>query len=107
MRRVQSKRVGMHIDYDNLTLVTESDVEQKVVMPLLTGAAYLGIPQDYISTKRYLAPTALDKAGDKTSGSYPDYSVWMHGFPVLIVEAKAPSVPSEVGYREAAHEKRR
>jgi hypothetical protein len=33
----------MHIDHENLTLGNESDVEQKVIMPLLTGAAYLGI----------------------------------------------------------------
>lgn len=92
----------MHIDYDNLTLATESDVEQKVVMPLLTGAAYLGISLECIFTKKYLAPTVLDKAAEKTSGSYPDYSIWMHGFPILVLEAKAPDVPSEVGYREAA-----
>lgn len=91
----------MHIDCDNLVLCSESDVEQKVVMPLLAGAAYLGIPQDSIFTKNYLAPTVLDKAAGKDSGYFPDYSVWMHGFPVLIVEAKAPDVSSEAGYREA------
>jgi hypothetical protein len=91
----------VHIDSDNLVLCSESDVEQKVVMPLLTGAAYLGIPQDCVFTKAYLAPTALDKAAGKGSGYFPDYSVWMHGFPVLVVEVKAPDVASEVGYREA------
>jgi len=92
----------MHIDHDNLTLLNESDVEQKVVMPLLAGSAYLEIPQDRIFTKNYLAPTALDKSADKTSGYFPDYSVWMHGFPILIIEVKAPDVMSEVGYREAS-----
>jgi hypothetical protein len=92
----------MHIDHDNLSLLSESDVEQKIVMPLLTGTNYLEISQDRIFTKEYLAPTILDKAAGKTSGYFPDYSIWMHGFPVLIVEAKAPDVPSESGYREAS-----
>jgi hypothetical protein len=92
----------MHIDHDNLILENESDVEQKVVMPLLAGKAYLDIAQDHIFTKQYLAPTVLDKLGERTSGYFPDYSIWMHGFPVLIVEVKAPEVASEVGYREAS-----
>lgn len=92
----------MHIDHENLTLGNESDVEQKVIMPLLTGAVYLGIAHERIFTKQYLAPTILDKSAEKTTGYFPDYSIWMHGFPVLIVEAKAPDVTSEVGYREAS-----
>jgi hypothetical protein len=92
----------MHIDHDNLTLANESDVEQKIIMPLLAGSAYLDVPQNCIFTKSYLAPTALDKSAEKGTGYYPDYSIWMHGFPILIVEAKAPDVSSEVGYREAS-----
>jgi hypothetical protein len=91
----------MHIDHDNLVLVTESDVEQKVVMPILCGDIFLEIPSDKIFTKSYLAPTQLDKAAGRSSGYFPDYTVWMRGFPVLVVEAKAPDVPSETGYREA------
>jgi len=41
-------RDSMHIDHDNLSLGNESDVEQKIVMPLLTGSVYLEIPQDRI-----------------------------------------------------------
>jgi len=93
--------VTMHIDHDSLLLVTESDVEQKVVMPLLCGDIFLEIPSNQIFTKDYLAPTQLDKSGGRSSGYFPDYTVWMRGFPVLIVEAKAPDVPSETGYREA------
>jgi hypothetical protein len=92
----------MHIDHDNLTIANESDVEQKIIMPLLSGPAYLDIPQNCIFTKSYLAPSVLDKSAEKTTGYYPDYSVWMHGFPILIVEAKAPDVSSEAGYREAS-----
>ncbi|MGO9271594.1 MAG: type I restriction endonuclease [Terriglobia bacterium] len=92
----------MHIDHDNLALSTESDVEQKIIMPLLTGTMYLDIPADKIFTKQYMAPTPLDKAAGREGGYYPDYAIWMRGFPVLIVEAKAPDVPAEVGYREAS-----
>lgn len=92
----------MHIDHDNLTLATESDVEQKVIMPVLTGGIYLEIPTDRIRTKDYLAPAVLDKVAGRQSGYYPDYTVWMRGFPLLVVEAKAPDVPAEVGYREAS-----
>jgi type I site-specific restriction endonuclease len=92
----------MYIDHDNLKLSTESDVEQKVIMPLLTGPIYLGLAQEQVFTKKYLAPTILDKLAEKTSGYFPDYSIWIHGFLVMIVEAKSPEVRSEVGYREAS-----
>jgi hypothetical protein len=71
-------------------------------MPLLVGSAYLAIPSDAIFTKEYLAPTILDKWAGKTGGYVPDYSIWLRGFPILIVEAKAPDVACEVGYREAS-----
>jgi hypothetical protein len=87
---------------DDVVLANESDVEQKVIMPLLTGERFLGIPHASVQTKLYLAPTSLDKAAGKTTGYYPDYSIWLHGLPVMIVEAKAPEVPPEVGYREAS-----
>jgi len=91
----------MHIDHDQLGLNTESDVEQKVLMPLLAGPSYLAIPPKAIFTKQYLAPTPLDKAAGRVTGYVPDYSIWMLGFPILIVEAKAPDVSPETGYREA------
>lgn len=92
----------MQIDCDNLQLHTESDVEQKVIAPLLLETNYLGIPQEKIFTKQYLAPTKLDKVAGKTGGYVPDYSVWMRSFPVFVVEAKEPEVAVEVGYREAS-----
>src|ERR1035437_3766710 len=92
----------IHIDHDHLILETESDVEQKVVMPLLAGQAYLAIPANWIFTKGYMAPTALDKAAGRAKGYYPDYSIWSHGFPIMVVEVKAPEVSTEGGYREAS-----
>jgi hypothetical protein len=79
----------------------ESDVEQKIVFPLLTSANYLAIPPDLIKTKSYLAPTKLDKASGRQSGYFPDYSIWMLGLPVLLAEAKEPSVAAQVGFTEA------
>jgi hypothetical protein len=87
---------------DDLTLQTESDVEQKLIMPLLTSEVMLAIPISNIQTKEYFPPTLLDKTAGKTGGYFPDYSVWMHGLPITIVEAKAPDVPADVGYREAS-----
>ena len=87
---------------DPAALATESDVEQKLLIPLLTGERYLGIPAAMIHTKEYLPPTTLDKVGRKVTGYYPDYSVWFHGLPMMIVEAKAPGIPTETGYREAS-----
>ena len=51
--------------------------------------------------EKYLAPTTLDKNAQKTRGYFPDFSVWEMALPIMIVEAKAPDVPVDVGYREA------
>ena len=83
-------------------LHTESDVEQKVLFPLLTNGNYLDIPTSAITTKQYLAAYPIDKAAGKTSGYYPDYCIHELALPILTVEAKAPNVNAAVGYREAA-----
>ena len=82
-------------------LHTESDVEQKILFPLLSGGNYLAIIEQHIRTKEYLSPTAIDKTAGRMTGYYPDYSIWEKAFPLMIVEAKAPDVGAEVGYREA------
>ena len=91
----------MHIDHDSLVLGNEADVEDKVVAPLLQGAAYLDIPSTAIKPKSYLAPTPFNRKAGQTSGGFPDFSVWFRSFPCLIVEAKPPEVPVEVAYHEA------
>src|SRR6266404_3799490 len=83
------------------TVLNEADVEQKIVYPLLTSPGLLGIPEEAVKSKTYLAPTQLDKTAGRKSGYYPDYSVWLLGNPVLIVEAKDPTVPSQTGFRAA------
>src|SRR5215471_9115216 len=97
LRRVFALNLALGISY----VVTEADVELKVVAPLLTNPNYLAIPTASIQGKTYLAPTVLDKKAGKTGGYHPDFSVWELGFAVLIVEAKEPGIPVEVGFREA------
>jgi hypothetical protein len=92
----------MHIDHEGLVLKNESDVEVKVILPLLEGAAYLDIPESCVKPKKYLAPTPFNRKAGVTSGGYPDFSVWFRSFPCLLVEAKSPEVSVEVGYHEAA-----
>lgn len=90
------------MDYSNPDLIqNEADVEQKLIYPLLTLVNFLSIPDSLVRPKDYLAPTQLDKASGKTSGYYPDFSIWIGGLPVMIVEAKDPSVNAQVGFREA------
>jgi hypothetical protein len=52
---------------EDLALKTESDVEQKVLWPLLTEERLLAIPREQVHTKEYLAPAALDKTAGKTT----------------------------------------
>jgi hypothetical protein len=96
VRRPKSIKRLLKPEYD-----TESDVEQKFVFPLLTNPARLAIAVDAVKTKKYLAPTLLDKAAGKAGGYYPDASVWYFGMPLLVIEVKDPEVQSEVGFREA------
>ncbi len=80
----------MQIDHDNLILRSEGDVEAKLLIPLLSSELYLGIPSQNFFSKEYLAPTEVDKGAKIPGGYYPDFSVWIHGFPVLLVEARPP-----------------
>jgi hypothetical protein len=94
-------------DLSSITMRTESDVEQKLIIKLLTASEWLDIPLDYVHTKQYLPPIDLDKGAGRRIGYYPDYSIWVDAIPVMIVEAKSPNERFEDGFREAqlyAHE---
>jgi hypothetical protein len=91
----------MHIDHGSLVVKNEADVEVKIILPLLDGTAYLNIPEEAIRPKESLAPTPFNRKAGRTSGGFPDFTVWFKSFPCLIVEAKPPDVLSEVGYHEA------
>ncbi len=92
----------MQIDASAQGLQNEADVETKVMGPLLLGSQYLGFPSDCVYTRTYLAPAVLDKIAGKTTGYFPDYTIWYSGFITTVVEVKAPSVEAETGYREAS-----
>ena len=81
-------------------LISKSDVEQKVIYPLLCGGNFLAIDERNVRTKEYMAPSKIDKNAGKNIGHYPDYTIWDNSFPLMIVEAKRPDVAVDVGYRE-------
>lgn len=87
--------------FDLGQLKTESDVEQKLLYPFLCHPSYLAIPSEWVRTKEYMEPTQIDKGAGKRVGYIPDYSVWLGGFPLVIVEAKAPDETVEKALREA------
>ncbi len=82
-------------------LKTESDVEQKLIYPFLTHASFVGLPESLIRTKQYMTPTTIDKAAGKRYGYVPDYSIWLSGLPLVVVEAKSPDITVESGLRDA------
>ncbi|HWK95327.1 MAG TPA: type I restriction endonuclease [Pseudolabrys sp.] len=82
-------------------LGNESDVEQKLILPFLLNASYLGLRNSWVRTKEYMSPTEIDKAAGKRYGYVPDYSIWIDSIPLFIVEAKAPDVAIQVALREA------
>jgi hypothetical protein len=81
---------ALHIDHDDLVLKSEGDVEAKLLVPLITSELYLSVPARNFFSKEYLGPTDIDKGAKVAGGYYPDFSIWIHGFPVVMVEAKAP-----------------
>ncbi|MER9203908.1 type I restriction enzyme HsdR N-terminal domain-containing protein [Mesorhizobium sp. M0933] len=99
---VLESEAPLHIDHDSLVLKSEGDVEAKLLIPLITNELYLGVPSRNFFAKEYLGPTDLDKGAKVSGGYYPDFSVWIHGFPVVLVEAKTPGILVEQAYREAA-----
>ena len=86
----KDRNCATYVHPDAQGVKTEADVELKVITPLLTGANYLDIPLSSIKAKEHLKLTVLDKSGGKSTGYFPDYSVWDKALPVMIVEAKSP-----------------
>jgi len=82
-------------------LRSESDVEQKLLFPFLTHPSFVGLPVSVVRTKEYMTPTTIDKAAGKRYGYVPDYSIWLGGLPLVVVEAKATDITVESGLRDA------
>jgi hypothetical protein len=87
---------------DLSSLDNESDVEQKLLYPLLTSRnpEGLGYADAEIKTKPNLRKLEIDKGTSKKI-YHPDYAILQSRFPVLICEAKSPSENPHGGYREA------
>lgn len=83
-------------------LITESDVEQKLVLPILTSASPLGLgySKSDFKTKADLRKLLIDKGAQKKL-YYPDYAIIIQGIPALIIEAKKPGEDLEEALREA------
>jgi hypothetical protein len=81
---------------------TESDVEQKLILPLLLSDKPLGLAysdRDF-RTKPDIRQLTIDK-GRKERLYYPDYVILYSGLPLVIIEAKSPTEDPYEGLREA------
>lgn len=92
----------MNYNIDVRFLGSESDVEQKIIYPLLTNSYPNGLEfsANQISTKLFLKKLNIDK-GNKSQNYYPDYIVIIDSVPSLIVEAKRVGEDLVEAYREA------
>jgi RNA recognition motif-containing protein len=81
---------------------TESDVEHKVLWPLLTFAYPSGfaLAAPDVVTKLSIRRLEIGK-GTSRKLFYPDYIVVMAGLPVLVIEAKSPTEDVGQGLNEA------
>lgn len=87
---------------DYKALITESDVEQKLIYPLLSSKPPLGLGFDdtQILTKSLLRQKSIGK-GKSQKYYYPDYLISIRGIPVLVIEAKKPTEDLDAAYAEA------
>jgi hypothetical protein len=81
--------------------LNESDVEQKFLYPLLNHPQFLAIPSKDILTRRSLRAFSFVAKSPLAKDYVPDYLVFSHGFPILVIEAKSPHVPETVAISEA------
>ena len=88
--------------YNKGPLNNESDVEQKLIYPLLTSEAPYGFGfEDYeVRTKSKVPRLTIDKRKNKRVW-FPDYVIALRGIPFAIVEAKPPGDSIDEAAREA------
>jgi hypothetical protein len=83
-------------------LLTESDVEQKLILPLLTSASPTGLgfsPSDLV-TKLNTRRLEVGKGASRRL-YFPDYLIVMAGLPAVVIEAKAVGESIEIALDEA------
>lgn len=87
---------------DKSSLVTESDVEQKLIYAFLTAPIPMGfgLNDTQILTKHILRQQLIGK-GQKQKYYFPDYLISIRGIPVCVVEAKKPEEDLENAFAEA------
>jgi GTPase SAR1 family protein len=81
--------------------ITEADIENSVVWPLLSGIEYLSIPPEQIASKKFIPPRDIGKGASFVRGFAPDYLVYANRLPAMAVEAKPPNEPAELAYAQA------
>lgn len=87
---------------EKAALQNESDVEQKLLYPLLVAESPGGLgysPID-IYTKSNLRKFSIGK-GSEQKAYFPDYVLARGGIPFAVIEAKSPSSGVDEAYREA------
>lgn len=92
----------MTIDFTAVQTFNESDVEQKIIYPLMVSEQPygLGYEESSIKTKTTLKSYNIDKGNDKKI-YHPDYLILINGWPTIIIEAKYSNKDIEKGYKEA------
>lgn len=93
----------MKFDLPDVTaLQTESDVEQKLIYPMLVADEPFGfgIAPNEILTKRNIKRLTIGKGKDRKS-YFPDYLVLIGGIPLAVIEAKEPNEDLDEAFREA------
>lgn len=89
-------------------LGNESDVESKLIMPILTSPEPygFGISISNIQTKANIRRFTIGKGSDQKL-YFPDFLVILNGYPLIVIEAKPPGHNILDAFREArlyAHE---
>lgn len=84
-------------------LITEGDVELKVITPLLFNPEPIGLGYNNsnIQSKVSLRKLMIDK-GAKAQLYYPDFIVNVNGIPLIVIEAKKPDEDIEEAFRQAS-----
>lgn len=80
---------------------TESDVEQKLLFPLLTHPSFMAVPAKAILTKKSIGSLPFTDKTSLPKNYVPDYVIFFQGLPVCVVEAKAPDVSVNIALQEA------
>ncbi len=84
-------------------LITEGDVELKVITPLLLNPEPIGLgyTNSNIQSKISLRKLTIDK-GAKAQLYYPDFIINVNGVPLIVIEAKKPNEDLEEAFRQAS-----